>query len=146
MALIDEICAEIRNYFTEDEDRHIGDFTIEGGVLTPPLSLPQTTYIRITGSRYNDGIHTTDERLVDETFHGGVWVMSPPTAFLDLVDEIEEWQTKNGGPNSPAMSPYQSESFGGYSYSKAGASDGSAGVSWKATYKARLKIYRRARL
>lgn len=148
MAVIDEICADIRNYFTADEDKHIGNFVIEDGVLTPPLSLPQTTLIRISGSRYNDGIHRSDEKLIDEAFRGGVWVMSPPQAFLELVEEIEEWQEKNGGADSPAMSPYQSESFGGYSYSKAGAGSGdsSTGNTWKSAYKQRLNIYRRARL
>lgn len=146
MAIIDEICAEIRNYFTEDEDKHIGDFTIENGVLTPPLSLPETTLIRISGSRYNDGVHYSNEALTDETYHGSVWVMSPPQAFLDLVEEIEAWQKKNGGIDSPALSPFQSESFGGYSYSKASGGSGSTSVDWRAAYKTRLNIYRRTRL
>lgn len=145
MTVLDEVCAEIRNYFTDDKDKHIGDFKIENGVISPPFTFPQTTLIRISGSRYNDGVHYSNELLIDETFHGGVWIMSPPQAFLDLIEEIEQWQTKNCGVDSPAMSPFTSESFGGYSYSKAGATEQS-GITWQSAYANRLKIYRKARL
>lgn len=147
MTVLDEVCADIRNYFTEDEDKHIGRFTIENGVISPLPSFENTTLIRISGSRYNDGVHYSNEPLIDETFTGGVWVMSPPQAFLDLVKEIEQWQEKNGAVDSTAMSPFSSESFGGYSYVKAnsGTSDGGS-TTWQSVYKNRLNIYRRARL
>ena len=152
MTVLDEICAEIRNYFTADDDKYIGDFTIEDGVLSPLPDLPQTTLVRICGSRYNDGVHYSNETLIDEAFHGGVWIMSPPQAFLDLVKEIEAWQNKNGNPDSVAMSPFTSESFGGYQYMKSaggyGDNGGTSGstVSWQSAYRNRLKIYRKARL
>lgn len=147
MTVLDEVCAEIRNYFTEDEDKHIGKFTIEDGVLSPLPDFTQTTLIRISGSRYNDGVHYSNEPLVDETFKGGVWIMSPPPAFLELVKEIEVWQKKNGDADSAAMSPFQSESFGGYSYSKPSTSAGDAkSVTWQTAYANRLKLYRKARL
>lgn len=146
MTVLDEVCADIRNYFAEDEDKYIGDFTIENGVISPLFDLPQTTLIRISGSRYNDGVHYSNEPLVDERFHGGVWIMSPPQAFLDLVKEIEVWQKKNGSADSAAMSPFQSESFGGYSYTKASGGSGSNAVTWQSVYANRLKLYRKARL
>ena len=152
MTVLDEVCADIRNYFTDDKDKYIGDFKIEDGVLSPLLNLSQTTLIRISGSRYNDGVHYSNEPLIDEEFRGGVWIMSPPQAFLDLVKEIEAWQAKNGTPDSAAMSPFTSESFGGYQYMKSGGSFGNDGgssgstVSWQSAYRNRLKIYRKARL
>jgi len=151
--MLTEICAEIKNFFTYEVDKHIGDFSIVGGVITPPIVI-STDYIRIVGSRKNDGVHkkgTNEFGLVDEgKFHGAIWVMSPPAEFLALVKEIEDWQKKYGGVDSQAMSPYNSESFGGYSYSKSGASSSaqgnSGGISWQSTFAKRLNIYRRIRI
>lgn len=150
--MLNEICAEIRNYFTWEHDKHIGDFTISDGMISPSFDLP-TDYIRIVGSRFNDGVHKRvngDFSLVDESFHGGVWIMSPPADFLALVAEIQAWQAKNGGADSVAMSPFQSESFGGYSYSKSSGGSASSGGSsvptWQSTYASRLNIYRRIRI
>lgn len=150
--MIGEICAEIKNYFTYDIDKHIGDFVISNGQISPVVDFP-TNYIRIIGSRLNDGVHKvsdfTTKPLQDEAFHGAIWVMSPTSAFLELVAEIEAWQAKNGGVDSNAMSPYQSESFGGYSYSKSGGGSSDGGASsvptWQSTYASRLKAYRRIR-
>ena len=145
--MIDEICAEIKNYFCYHTDRHIDDWTISNGVITPSITIP-TDYIRIVGSRKNDGVHKISSmQLQDETFHGGIWIMSPPKDFLLLVAEIEQWQEKNGSPDSMAMSPFSSESLGAYSYSKGsisknGNSSGGA-VTWKDVYASRLNRYRK---
>ena len=150
--MIGEICAELKNYFTYDADKHIGDFTISNSAISPSFDLP-TDYIRIVGSRLNDGVHKKKNgsfQLVDESFHGGIWVMSPPADFLALVAEIEAWQAKYGGVSSENMSPFQSESFGGYSYSKSSggsaSGSGSSVPTWQSTYASRLNMYRRARL
>lgn len=150
--MLTEVCAEIRNYFTYEKDKHFGDFAIVDGQIVPFIDFP-TDYIRIVGSHLNDGVHRLsdeDDILVDEgVFHGAIWVMSPPAAFLALVGEIETWQEMNGKADSSAMSPYQSESFGGYSYSKASGGSAESGISsvptWQATYASRLNIYRRIR-
>lgn len=149
--MLNEICAEIKNYFTYEGDRYIGDFTISGGVISPSFAFP-TNYFRIIGSHNNDGVHkVSDNDLVDEdTFHGAVWIMSPPKSFLDLVAEIEAWQEKYGGADSVNMSPYQSETFYGYSYTKGSthsSSNGSSSVpTWKSTYASQLKPFRRIRV
>lgn len=144
--MLGEICAEIKNYFVYKNDIHIGDWVISDGQISPILDLP-TGYIRIVGSRLNDGVHkVSDLNLVDESFHGGIWIMSPPADFISLVKEIEDWQAKNGKADSAAMSPFQSESFGGYSYSKASgrSSSGSSIVpTWQSVYASRLNRYRR---
>jgi hypothetical protein len=153
--MLTEICAEIKNYFTYyDKDRHIGDFAIVNGQITPPVAMP-TAYIRIVGSHLNDGVHKLSDEtdiLQDEsTFHGAIWVMSPPKAFLNLAAEIADWQAKNGGVDSAAMSPFNSESFAGYSYSKSGSGLSSGGsnsgsADWRSAYASRLNIWRRARV
>lgn len=146
--MLTEICQEIKNYFTYKEDKHIGDFAIINGQISPSVNLI-TDYFAIFGSRKNNGVHkVSDNDLQDEPkFHGSIWIMSPPQAFLELVEEIEQWQAKNGAADSVAMSPFVSESFGGYAYSKGGGTYDSSGVTtWKNAYATRLKAYRRIRL
>lgn len=151
--MLTEICAEIKNYFTYQSDKHFGDFSIVAGQIVPSLTIP-TDYIRIVGSHLNDGVHKRGQNgfeLVDEgEFHGAIWIMSPPKDFLDLADEIAAWQQKNGGIDSPAMSPFSSESFGGYSYSKGSSGGGASGTgatnTWQGAFGKRLNIYRRIRV
>lgn len=151
------VCAEIKNYFTWEGDKHFGDFSISDGVITPSFDI-KTDYIRIVGSHKNDGVYkvsdildTEHNPLVDEgKFHGAIWEMSVPKDFVDLVAEIQDWQDKYGGVNSTTMSPFQSESFGGYSYSKAsGGSSSTSGRSsvptWQSVYASRLNAFRKIR-
>lgn len=143
--MLTAICAEIRNYFTYKEDKHPGTYKIENGILSPSVDF-KTDYFAIFGSRHNNGVHKTTDELVDEgEFKGAVWVMSPPDTFLDIVKEIEEWQKKYGGVDSEALSPFNSESFGGYSYTKSsgGINGTKAAGTWQSAYGDRLKIYRR---
>lgn len=149
--MLGAICAEIKNYFTWEGDKHFGDWAIVEGAIVPSFDIP-TDYIRIVGSHRNDGVHKRGEDgwgLIDEDkFNGAIWVMSPPADFLALVAEIEAWQAKNGGATSDAMSPFQSESFGGYSYSK-GSTSAEGGVSptsWQSAYASRLSQYRKVRV
>ena len=146
--MLTEICAEIKNYFTYDEDKIFGTFTIEGGVFIPPIDF-KTEYYRIAGSRKNDGVYKVGDTSVvlkDETFTGVIWQMSVPADFLMLAKKIDDWNKKNGQADSVAMSPFNSESFGGYSYSKSGGYASDSGVSWKKTFGAELNRYRKVRL
>lgn len=153
--MLNAICAEIKNYFTFEKDKHFGDWAVVDGAIAPLFDIP-TDYIRIVGSHKNDGVHKRNEHgvfeLVDEgEFHGAIWVMSPPADFLALVAEMEQAQEKFGGVDSEAMSPFNSESFGGYSYSKssggsASGSGTSTGYDVFAVYASRLNIYRRIRV
>ena len=145
--MLTEICAEIRNYFSSDEDRYIGSFKIQNGSITPPISMAENQYYRIIGSVFNDGVYKLgEEELVDESFIGAVWLMAVPKDFLNLVKDISDWQEKYGNVDSQAMSPYQSESFGGYSYSKSsgGSGDSSSIIpTWKSIFRDRLWRYKK---
>ena len=146
--MLSEICAEIKNYFTYRSDKHPGKYKVEGGVLVPSVEF-LTGYYAVFGSRKNNGVHKSTDVLKDEgEFTGSVWIMSVPDDFIALTEEITAWQSKFGGVDSEAMSPYNSESFGGYSYSKsAGAADGSGSSStWQSVYASRLNRWRRVRL
>lgn len=148
--MIEQICAYIHNYFYGD--RYAGTFTITNGVLEVP-GLIDGQYFRICGSRLNDGVYIYPAMpepgkpaiLQDETFDGVIWDMRPPKTFLNLVTEIETWQAKYG---EAINSPYQSESFGGYSYSlksgtnASGQADNSA-ASWQGVFKSRLNEWRK---
>ena len=148
--MIEQICAFIHNFFVAEKIS--GTFTITGGVLTVP-ELVNGQYFRIIGSRLNDGVYlypATAEQgkppiLADETFNGEIWDMRPPRSFITLVGEIEAWVGKYG---DAVNGPYQSESFGGYSYSlksgntASGTTDSNAG-SWQGVFKTRLNQWRK---
>ena len=147
--MLTEICTELRNFFCSSSDIHIGNYTISEGRLSPPVRMENGQYFRIVGSVFNDGVHRSDETLTDEgPFEGAVWLMRIPQDFLQLVSEMEAWQDKYGTIESPNMSPYSSESFGGYNYSKAQGFAGSGGGMLNTVvtvYGDRLRKYRKIR-
>ena len=144
--MLTQICAEIKNYFSVVDERFIGDFEIVDSKIMPSISIQNGQYYRIVGSVFNDGVHKYgDEKdvLKDEPeFHGAVWLMRVPQDVIDLANEITAWQEKNA---ETLESPYQSESFGGYSYTKASGNAGGAGgaYSWKDAFASRLNRYRK---
>ena len=139
--MLEQICAFIHNYFVGD--RYSGTFSITDGTLTID-GLVDGQYFRICGSRLNDGVYQYPvSGLTDETFDGIIWDMRPPKSFLDLASEISDWQTKYG---TAAAGPYQSESFNGYSYNKASATDASGKsvpVTWQTTFGPYLNHWRK---
>lgn len=142
--MLTELCQELRNWF--ERDKYIGAFTIENGQISmPDGSIQSGQYFRIIGSVFNDGVHKYGENiLVDEIFKGAVWTMAVPPAVVDLSERIRQWIDKYGDLVS---SPYSSESFGGYSYVKAGSGrgngDSSAGLTWQDTFANELNKWRK---
>ena len=125
---------------------YFGDFKVEDGVLmsltVEDMGIQTGQYYRIVGSVFNDGVYKHgSETLVDETFNGAVWLMAVPKDVIQLSLEIADWQSKYGGSESENMSPFQSESFNGYSYSK--VSSGSSVPTWQSVYADRLRRYRK---
>ena len=121
-----ELCQELKNWF--DLKRYFGEFTISNGSISVP-DLKENQYFRIIGSVFNDGVHKYPANdLIDETFDGAVWAMAVPPQVIALLKKINDFEDKYG---EAIKSPYTSESFGGYSYSKsAGTSaDGSGNAS-----------------
>ena len=139
-----DLCQEIRNWF--DRKRIFGTFNISNGKISV-AGLARGQYYRIIGSIFNDGIHKYgDEDLQDETFDGAVWALAIPKPVINLATEIAEWRAKYETSDSPAMSPYMSESFGGYSYQKGSAltsKDTSGGTSWKSSFAGRMNAWRK---
>ena len=132
-----ELCAEVRNYF--ETDKRFGDFTISGGTFAPSDFIQDGQYFRIVGSTFNDGVYRYPATgLTDETFTGAVWAMSLPPDFIALSAEIEEYNNSDAGK----ASPFTSESFGGYAYTKATDSNG-APIGWQKAFASRLNQWRK---
>lgn len=138
-----EVCLYLKNFFIRsDADIHKGEFTIENGGLSLDF-LVNGQYFRIVGSALNDGVYKYGDEnltLLDETFDGAVWAMYLPPLFVALAAEITSWVDNNA---DTLNSPYQSESFGGYSYSKASGASSSGSYGWQDHFASRLNPYRR---
>lgn len=142
--MLTELCAELKNYFLRNqrEDIHNGLFTISGGSIDLPFLL-DGQYFRIVGSVFNDGVHKYPAfDLTDEEFSGAVWAMAVPPSVIALSAEIEAWNEKNA---EALASPYTSESFGGYSYTKAttGGVGTNGAFTWRDQFASRLTKWRR---
>lgn len=141
--MIEQVCAFIHNYFIHGQER--GVFAIQDGRITLPFLLAGQ-YFRIQGSRLNDGVHQYPaDDLNDETFEGTISEMRPPKRFLAIVSEIELWNAKYAGK---MQSPFQSESFKGYSYTLKSGSDESSGggpsaQAWQKVFAGQLNEWRR---
>lgn len=137
--MLTELCAHLRNYFEVSNGRHFGNFTISGGSIAPLDFLQEGQCFRIIGSVFNDGVRKYgEENLTDETFNGAVWAMAVPPAVVDLSEEIKAYNDSDAGK----ASPYTSESFGGYSYTKATDANG-VPIGWQKAFASRLNKWRK---
>lgn len=145
--MLTELCNELNNWF--DVNKIFGKFEIQNGELKNIDGILQDgQYFRIVGSIFNDGVYeypATD--LVDEIYDGAVWAMAVPPSVVALAEKISDWQSKYGGTDSVNMSPYQSESFGGYSYTKKSGSASSGGIdisgTWQGAFANELNKWRK---
>lgn len=137
--MLADLCKQLNNWF--DYKRLFGTFTISEGTLE--VEGAQTgQYIRICDSVFNDGVYQYPvSGLKDETFEGVIWLMAVPDEVIRLSNEIDEWIEKY---SDTLQSPFQSESFGGYSYSK-GSSTGSdgTGTTWSDIFADRLRRWQK---
>ena len=138
--MLEQVLMHLNNWFLVPGGIHEGTYTIEDGGITLPF-LANGQYFRICGSVFNDGLHQYPEGdLKTETFDGTVWALAIPQAVIDLAAEIEEWEKKNG---EAAYGIYQSESFGGYSYTKATDAQTGGSVTWQSAFRSRLNQWRK---
>ena len=143
--MLSELCQELKNWFDRGQPRIHGAFEISGGKITDAdftSVIKPNQYFRIIGSVFNDGVYkyTTDLVLTDEIFVGSIWLMAVPKDVIDLASEISAWITKYG---DSVNSPYQSESFGGYSYTKSSGGSGSSNPTWQSAFTNQLNRWRK---
>lgn len=137
--MLTEICAELRNWFVVPNGVHVQTYTISGGSITPLDFLQDGQYFRIIGSVFNDGVYQYPATsLTDEVFEGAVWAMAVPPTLIALSAEIEEYNKSDAGKPSP----FTSESFGGYAYTKATDANG-APIGWQKAFASRLNKWRK---
>lgn len=137
--MLEQVLRHLNNWFLVEI--HEGTFTVENGSIALPF-LQNGQYFRICGSVFNDGLHQYPViDLTDETFTGTVWALAVPKAVVTLSTDIAAWQEKNG---EAVASPYQSESFGGYSYTKRSAGSDSGTLNgWQDAFRGRLNDWRK---
>lgn len=135
-----ELLVYLRNFFPGLHWQFTGEEITGNRIVIPGLGAGD--YYLIEGSRRNNGIHVYgDADLRNETYTGIVTEICVPPEVLAILKEINTWQEKNA---EAVQSPYQSESFGGYSYTKASGSSGSGeSTSWKTVFAPRLRIWRK---
>lgn len=147
-----EVCQYLKNWFTKNQAQYFGQITIENGALSETYGLKVGQYFRIIGSADNDGVYQYPiTTLADETFDGAIWGMSLPKAFIALLNDIEAWKAKFNSLDTQdgrqVMSPYNSESFGGYTYSKSNGGSGDTARdksgTWQGVFGARLQPWRK---
>ena len=150
--MLEQVMKHVRNYFIREY--HMGQFSIRDGMLSPHDFLLDGQRFYITGSFLSDGVYTyhpdgikndddnVEADLKDEDFGGVVYALAVPPTFIALVQQIEEWVGKFG---DVASNPYQSETFNGYSYTKAsgGSSGESSGSTWQSTFRSQLNQWRK---
>ena len=168
--MLTEICQYLHNYF--DYERFIGEITIvarQDGLypsdeLTPgdeilpnadesakvfcngvEIEISDGQYFALFRQRIPLGVFQLSELTENKTFAGSVWLMDVPKAIKSADTWAETWKANNMAAGSEANSVYQSESFGGYSYSKGNNSKGKVGASIfdNAQFAAMLAPYRK---
>lgn len=136
-----DIFQYLRNWFDRNQPKYYGKFTIENGALVGDYGIATGQFFRIMGSALNDGVYIYgQEELEDETFEGTLWLMAVPKDVRNLITEIDMWVEKYGNITT---SPYQSESFGGYSYTKSSGNATSSNPTWQSVYADRLGRYKK---
>ena len=131
-----EVLMYLHNLFADAEHSQEDEFTItDGMIVLRDIKVGQ--YYLIEGSTFNDGVHQyPSDELINEQFDGVITPLKIPQALLSVVDEIETWQKEYG-----TLTPFQSESFADYSYTKA-TYDGKQ-ITWQDAFKGRLSKWRK---
>jgi len=148
--VLEQVLNYLNNWFVRYT--YTGNVTVgeDGAVLAPSEAaavLQPGRWYRILDSDFHDGVYQVPEEQAgeeepeedveagaeepeeeeqSETFSCTLWTLGVPTGLLNIVAEMEAWQAKYGDTVS---GPYQSESFGGYSYSKTGSSSSTGGAA-----------------
>lgn len=135
--MLTEICNYLKNWFSDEQ--YIGYINVDDGSLFcdhSKINIADGQYFRVIGSLLSDAVYKYGtDALPDQGFNGAIWLMRVPADVIELDAEITAWVEKYG---NEAASPYTSESFGGYSYSK-----GDTEAGWQGAFKAKLMRYRK---
>ena len=146
---LEDILCHIHNWF--ERESVTAKVEIAGGELPASVSerLLEGQWYRIDGSYLNDGLHQhPDTELSDETFDGTISLLAIPRPLLRLAQRIQDYIDQTADATEKARrSPFQSESFDGYSYSLKsgnGSNSASGGLSgWQSEFAGELNAWRK---
>lgn len=150
--MLTEVCAYLKNYFDRGQPKFYGGFEVKNGVIESyndgDMGLQEGQYFRVIGSVFCDGVwkYGADTLPNDETFNGAVWLLALPPDLVSLSEEIDKWMEKYSVFDSTNMSPFNSESFGGYSYNKsqgASTTGATSPAGWQDVFGSRLLRYKK---
>lgn len=140
---MEEVLRYLNNYFFRFKE--VGNFTIENNkIVGLNGKYIKGQYLLIEGSILNDGVIKVEnivgdgmylEKPFNEEFKGTVYSLAIPQSLISLVDEINTWKADN------KKTDIISESFEGYSYSRANSNGQIA--TWKDVFRDELKAYRK---
>lgn len=140
---MEKILKYLNNYFFRFKE--VGKFEITDNKITGLKGrYLNGQYLLIEGSILNDGVvkvesvvgdEITLEKTFNEEFKGVIYSLAIPQALINLVDEINTWKADN------KKTDIISESFEGYSYSRANSNGQVA--TWKDVFREELKGYRK---
>lgn len=129
-----ELLVYLRNFFP-GRKWEFSDYAISGGEIVLG-GLWVGDYYLIEGSQRNDGVHVYgDHDLLPEVFSGSVTELKIDNQLLKKWERINRWCSEN---EKLIRSPYQSESFGGYSYTKNAVT-----TDWKSVFANDLRPWRK---
>lgn len=137
--MLEQVLGEIHNWFVREVIP--GRFEVADGQLRMPggRALQDGQYLRVVGSVFADGLHQwpVEDLPRDESFEGEVWALAVPQEVVDLAGVIDDWDAKN------APGPYVSESFGGYSYTRATNPSTGQAAGWHDRFRQELNRWRK---
>ena len=152
--MLQQVLENIHNRFIVKP--YSGEYSIaSSGAVSPVDFLIEGQRFCIFGSVLNYGLYTyhsagckNDDDTAGagfkvEDFDGTICALAVPPSVIALAAEIGAWVAKYG---DAVDSPFQSESFGGYSYSKGGRGSGTLAqnlLGWQAVFADRLKTWRK---
>lgn len=146
--MLEQVLLHIHNRF-ERCTLQVRGCAISGGELPKSVNIPTGAWYWVEGSLLNDGLHRhPSPDLTDETFDGSVTICAIPAALLNVVDRISEWTADMDEADRDARrAKYQSESFGGYTYTikqDSRANSASGGLTgWQAAFVTDLNPWRK---
>ena len=134
--MLEKLMSYCKNYFVRTLET--GTYTIASGSINSTGTYAIGQYTRIKGSLLNDGVYqfASVMPLQDEVFEGSVYGLAVPKDFIELSTVISAFVDKN------PQSALTSESFSGYSYSKATDING-APMSWQSVFASELKQFKK---
>lgn len=135
--MLEDILGYLHNWFPVRGAARSGTFEINGFALQNADFLQRGQYYRVEGSVFNDGLHCRGEEEFEsnETFEGTIIPLAIPKAVVAMAEEIEAWAADN------PVTDKISESFDGYSYTRASGNGVQAG--WQGAFAARLQRWRK---